>query len=116
LVLLDFILIFVVANRKFLIKKLTVANTKIAKIINKTKTMNKKTQKKEHRYSFEKGWSQVTVGKMKDVRAEIMALFEFDSLQAFRNRKKGLRKLEVHHYNGLVEIFGKYGITEIWGK
>jgi len=78
--------------------------------------MNKKNTKKEHCYSFEKGWSQITVGNMETARAEIMDLFGFDSLQAFRNRKKGIGALEVSHYNGLIKIFGKYGITEIWGK
>jgi len=78
--------------------------------------MNKKGTKKDYRYAFEKGWSQIIIRNEKTARAEIMELFGFSTIQAFRNRKAGKGVLEVHHYNGLVKIFEKYGITEIWGK
>ena len=66
--------------------------------------------------SFKKGYGQIQVKDLQDVRNEIMEALGISSLQAFRNRMYGIVEPKVSDIIIIEKIFNKYGIPELWAE
>lgn len=67
-------------------------------------------------FSFQKGWSQVRQSDVSTVRAKLMAALNITTRMAFLDRLNGKYEPKITEYREIEEIFGSYGITEVWGS
>lgn len=66
--------------------------------------------------SFKKGYQQVQLKDLQNVRTELMGALEITTLQAFRNRLNGEVEPKTSEVLEIERVFNKYGIKEIWDK
>ena len=69
-----------------------------------------------NKLSFKKGYEQVQIKDLQDVRSEIMHALGITTLQAFRNRMNGEVEPKVSEVQEIERVFNKYGKKEIWDK
>lgn len=63
---------------------------------------------------FLKGLGQVQGKDSANVRTELMAALGVASRMSLSNYSRGLIEPKVSQANAVEQVFGKYGITEIW--
>ena len=70
------------------------------------------------KYSFEKGYKMVPLGKADEVKAEIMKVFGITSKPAWFRRLRGQVQPRVGEAAQVEEVFKKYNISpkDIWGE
>ncbi len=67
-------------------------------------------------FSFKKGYRQVPVGKVDEVKAAIMAALKLEGRMTWYNRLNGLVEPRVSEAQKIESIFLNYNITDIWGE
>ena len=66
-------------------------------------------------FSFNKGWSQVKNGDIRECRKELMDAVGVTTRAAFLQRLKGNVIPNVLEARNVEKVFAKYGIKEVWG-
>lgn len=66
--------------------------------------------------SFKKGFDQVPVGKVKQIKTELMEALNISSRTSWRSRLKGWVKPSESEIQAIESIFAKYKIKNIWGN
>ena len=68
-------------------------------------------------FSFERGWSQVPQGRVREVRTKLFEAFKLrkTSRISFSNRLKGKTEPKISEVIAITEIFHAEGIKDIWG-
>lgn len=67
-------------------------------------------------YSFKKGYNQVPVGKVKEVKAELMQELGIKSDPSWLTRLRGNYDPKVSDIRAIERVFSKHGITDVWGE
>lgn len=67
-------------------------------------------------YSFKKGLDQVPLGKVPDVKSEIMAALGITSLPSWLKRLRGEIDPKASEITAIENVFRKYGIKQVWGE
>ncbi len=74
-----------------------------------------KTAIAKTRYSFKKGWSQISIGEKKKVEGELRKALNINGGTYFSTiLNRGIYDISVPRYEAINEVFNKRGITEIW--
>jgi hypothetical protein len=78
--------------------------------------MKKETAKKE--FSFKKGFMQVRQIDVEKVREEITDALGIRerTVGTWYNRLNGKIEPRVSEAEAIEDVFGKYGITDVWGE
>lgn len=70
---------------------------------------------KEH--SFQKGLNQVPLGKIPEIKKDIMEALKITSRPAWLRRLKGEVDPKTKEIQSVEAVFKRYGITkEVWGE
>lgn len=71
-----------------------------------------------YRYSFEKGFENLTNQDSKKLRSEIYRDIGCTSYTEFWRRRKAWRDIPAHAYKLITEKFAKYGVPEnkVWTR
>lgn len=67
-------------------------------------------------YSFKKGFSQVPVGKTKEVKDQIMRCLKITSHPAWLRRLRGEIEPRISEMDAVYSVFLAHGIEDIWGE
>lgn len=67
------------------------------------------------KFAFVRGWNKVPKGFTLQVKQEIKDALGIKSDPQFYRRMKGTPEPTMSESGKLVEIFDKYGISDIWG-
>jgi len=67
-----------------------------------------------NKYSFKKGWLQVTKGDAKKIRAQLMVALKVYSRTSFGDRVNGKVIPDYEEVKAIKLIFSSHGITDIW--
>jgi len=74
-----------------------------------------KIPKGNEKFSFLKGFRQVPVGVVSEVRDKIMAALGITTNVSFNNRLYGINEPKITEYQAIEKVFSEYGITDCWG-
>lgn len=66
-------------------------------------------------WSFERGFQQLRLCDVDEVRAEIMDVLGVTTNMSFLRRKAGKIEPKISEARAVEEIFAKRGITDVWG-
>jgi hypothetical protein len=66
-------------------------------------------------WSFDRGFQQLRLCEVDEVRTEIMAALGVTTNMSFLRRKAGKIEPKVGEARAVEEIFAKRGITDVWG-
>lgn len=78
------------------------------------KTM-KNTKKVIAESSFNRGWSQVPYCFREEARNKLMKVFCITTMSQFYARLRGEVEPKKSQIAAIEEVFGSYGIKEVWG-
>lgn len=67
------------------------------------------------KFSFQRGWSQVRKCDYNAVKSEIFKSLKLNSATQFYLRLNGKIELRHSQHEAVVQIFARYGITDVWG-
>jgi hypothetical protein len=67
-------------------------------------------------FSFKKGFDQVPVGKVPELRANLMKALDIKSYPAWLRRLRGEVDPKASEIRAVEEVFSTYGIKKIWGE
>ncbi len=67
-------------------------------------------------FSFKKGWNQLPVGKLAEVRDKIMGALNLKCTTSFYPRLNGDYEPKISEARAIEAIFAEYGIKEVWGE
>lgn len=68
------------------------------------------------KYSFQKGFKQIPIGKAAEVKGELMEALSVKSRPAWRARLTGKVEPKVSEARKIEKIFAHHGVKEIWGE
>jgi hypothetical protein len=69
------------------------------------------------KYSYQKGLNQVPLGKITEIKKELMEALKITSHPAWLRRLKGEVDPKTKEITSIEEVFQRYGVTkEIWGE
>lgn len=74
-----------------------------------------KVPKGNEKFSFLKGFRQVPVGVVAEVRDKIVKALDLKSRTSFYNRLYGVSEPKITEYQAIEKVFSEYGITDCWG-
>ena len=74
-----------------------------------------KIPKGNEKFSFLKGFRQVPVGVVAEVRDKIVTALDLKSRTSFYNRLYGVSEPKITEYQAIEKVFAEYGITDCWG-
>ena len=74
-----------------------------------------KIPKGNEKFSFLKGFRQVPVGVVTEVRDKIVTALDLKSRTSFYNRLYGVSEPKITEYQAIEKVFAEYGITDCWG-
>lgn len=66
-------------------------------------------------FSFRRAWGQVKTKDQAEVKKKIMSTLGIKTRAAWRSRLEGLVEPRISEAQAIEEVFGNYGITDIWG-
>lgn len=67
------------------------------------------------RYSFKKGYLQVSLEEKDNLKAELLSVLNNPSRSYFSMKlNKGIIDISVTLYTAITAVFNKYGITDCW--
>ena len=67
------------------------------------------------RYSFKKGYLQVSLADKDKLKAELSSVLNNPSRTYFSKKlNKGIIDISVTLYDAITDVFGKYGISDCW--
>lgn len=69
----------------------------------------------ENYTSFARGWSQVTVGNMTQIKDRIMHVLGITTRASWSNRLRGKYELTPAERIAIERIFSDFGIFQVWG-
>lgn len=67
-------------------------------------------------YSFKKGLDQVPLGKVQDIKSELMSALDIKSHPAWLRRLRGDVDPKASEISAIEGVFQKYGIKQVWGE
>ncbi len=67
-------------------------------------------------FSFKKGWNQLPVSKVAEVREKIMKVLNLKCQTSFYPRLNGDYEPKISEARAIEAIFAEYGIREVWGE
>lgn len=70
----------------------------------------------QNKHSFQKGLNQVPLGKIPEIKNDIMQALKITSHPAWLRRLKGEVDPKTKEIQNVEEVFKRYGIKEVWGK
>lgn len=69
------------------------------------------------RYSFKKGYLQVTIAQKHEVREKLMKVLGITRLTYFSSiLNAGIVDISISKYKGISNIFNEYGILDVWDE
>lgn len=69
------------------------------------------------RYSFKKGYLQVTIAQKHEVREKIMKVLGITRLTYFSSiMNAGIVDISISKHKGITDVFKEYGIFNIWDE
>lgn len=69
------------------------------------------------RYSFKKGYLQVTIAQKHEVREKLMKVLGITRLTYFSSiLNAGITDIGISKYKGISDVFNEYGITDVWDE
>lgn len=74
------------------------------------------TQKNMNKFSFKKGFGQLQVKDVSDVKSEISIALNIRNRTTWYNRLNGDVEPKISEVTAIEEIFKRKGITQIWGE
>jgi hypothetical protein len=75
----------------------------------------KKVKVRVSEWAFQKGWFQLRQHDISGARNKLMTELRITTRPAFLDRMNGVIEPKVSEYKAIEEIFGEYGIKDIWG-
>ena len=70
----------------------------------------------DNKFSFQRGWSQVRRCDQQAVKSELLTAMNINNRVSFYERLNGMIEPRITEYEAIVQIFAKYGITDVWGE
>lgn len=67
-------------------------------------------------FSFNRGYQQLPVSKLKEARMRIMEALGLVTEPAFYRRLRGGIEPKISEYRAIENVFHSFGITDIWGE
>lgn len=68
------------------------------------------------KFSFKRGFSQLTIRDVKSARKELMEALGIGTRAGFLKRLKGEVEPKASEVEKIEAVFEKYGIVDIWGE
>jgi hypothetical protein len=68
------------------------------------------------KFSFKKGFSQLTIRDVKSARKELMEALGIGTRAGFLKRLKGEVEPKASEVEKIEEVFDRYGIHDVWGE
>ena len=74
-----------------------------------------KTTIAKTRYSFKKGFMQVSIGEKNAVKKELMGILGITGKNYFSTiLNAGILNISITKYNAITQAFARRGITDVW--
>ena len=80
-----------------------------------TNNVTKVTNMCKTNWGFDRGFKQLRLCEVDDVKTEIMVALGIATNMSFLRRKSGVIEPKISEAKAIEEIFAKRGITDIWG-
>lgn len=68
------------------------------------------------KYSFQRGYSQVRLKDLKEVKSELMSALNITTQVSWTGRIRGKVIPKIDEAAKIEQVFAKYGITDVWGE